>query len=67
MANGGNQSSFINSVTKIDDLGRVHIPKEIRKKLGIKEGDILEITATDNLIVIEKCESEGEDNDYICN
>ena len=62
MANGGNQSSFINSVTKVDDLGRIAIPNEMLKKLGIVDGDVLQITATDNLIIIEKCESDGEDN-----
>lgn len=30
-------------VRRIDDLGRVVIPKEIRNKLGIKEGAPLEI------------------------
>lgn len=30
-------------VRRIDDLGRVVIPREIRKNLGIKEGDPLEI------------------------
>ena len=30
-------------VRRIDDLGRVVIPKEIRKSLGIREGDALEI------------------------
>lgn len=30
-------------VRRIDDLGRVIIPKEIRKTLGIREGDPLEI------------------------
>ena len=30
-------------VRRIDDLGRVVIPKEIRRSLGIKEGDPLEI------------------------
>lgn len=30
-------------IRRIDDLGRVVIPKEIRKNLGIKEGDALEI------------------------
>ena len=30
-------------VRRIDDLGRVIIPKEIRKILGIREGDPLEI------------------------
>ena len=30
-------------VIRIDDLGRVVIPKEIRKKFNIQEGDLLEI------------------------
>lgn len=31
-------------VRKIDDLGRIVIPAEMRRVLGIKEGDELEIT-----------------------
>lgn len=30
-------------VRRIDDLGRVVIPKEIRRQIGIQEGDPLEI------------------------
>ena len=30
-------------VRRIDDLGRIVIPKEIRKNLRIKEGDNLEV------------------------
>ena len=30
-------------VRRIDDLGRVVIPREIRRRLGIREGDALEI------------------------
>ncbi len=30
-------------VRRVDDLGRVVIPKEIRKNLGIREGEPLEI------------------------
>ncbi len=33
-------------VRRIDDLGRVVIPKEIRRSLRIREGDPLEITLT---------------------
>ena len=32
-------------VRRIDDLGRVVIPKEVRRTLGIREGDPLEIYA----------------------
>lgn len=35
-------------VRRIDDLGRVVIPKEIRRKLNIHEGDPLEITCTND-------------------
>ena len=34
-------------VRRIDDLGRVVIPKEIRRTMRIREGDPLEITLTD--------------------
>lgn len=30
-------------VRRIDDLGRIVIPKEIRKRIGVKEGDPFEI------------------------
>ena len=33
-------------VRRIDDLGRIVIPKEVRKQLHIKEGDPLEIFTT---------------------
>jgi stage V sporulation protein T len=33
-------------VRRIDDLGRVVIPKEIRRSMGIREGDPLEIYTT---------------------
>lgn len=42
-------------VHRIDDLGRVVIPKEIRRNLDIKEGDPLEIYTThDNEILIRR-------------
>ena len=30
-------------IRRVDDLGRVVIPKEIRRTLGIKEGEAMEI------------------------
>ena len=41
-------------VRRIDDLGRVVIPKEIRKTLRIKEGDPLEIFTDKEVEVILK-------------
>ena len=41
-------------VRRIDELGRVVIPKEIRRIMNIKEGDALEIKNLSNHIVIKK-------------
>lgn len=37
---------------RIDDLGRVVIPKEIRRILNIREGDQLEICADSNRVIL---------------
>ncbi len=39
-------------VRRIDDLGRVVIPKEIRRTMRIREGDPLLITLTNDEIFI---------------
>ena len=41
-------------VRRIDDLGRVVIPKEIRKTLKIKENEQVEINVLDDSIVLNK-------------
>jgi len=41
-------------VRRIDDLGRIVIPKEIRKNLRIREGDTLEIYIDGDKIVLKK-------------
>lgn len=44
-------------IRRIDDLGRVVLPKEIRKNLKIREGDMLEIYVQDSgVIMLEKYE-----------
>lgn len=40
-------------VRKLDHLGRIVIPIEIRKTLGIEPGDSLEILATDEGIILK--------------
>ena len=51
-------------VRRIDDLGRVVIPKEIRKTLRIREGDPLEIfTAKDGEVILKKYSPIGELNE----
>ena len=48
-------------VRRIDDLGRVVIPKEIRKTLRIKEGDPLEIfTDKEGEVILKKYSALGE-------
>lgn len=42
-------------IRRIDDLGRVIIPKEIRRTTGIKENDVLEIfTTQDGQVILKK-------------
>jgi stage V sporulation protein T len=41
-------------VRRIDDLGRVIIPKEIRRSMNVKEGDLLEIFVQENGVVFKK-------------
>lgn len=47
-------------VRRIDDLGRVVIPKEIRRTLAIREGDPLEIYTTDGGVFFRKYEQPTE-------
>ena len=52
-------------VRRIDDLGRVVVPKEIRRTLRIREGDPLEIfTEKDGSIVLRKYSPIGELSQY---
>lgn len=61
MANGGKIPKFIAEKKKqIDDLGRIQIPNEMLKKLGIVDDDVLQLIAIGKVIVIEKCEGEEE-------
>ena len=39
---------------KIDDLGRIVLPKEMRTQLDIKENDPLNLELQDNKIIITK-------------
>ena len=48
-------------VRRVDDLGRIVIPKEIRRTLKIREGDPLEIyTAKDGEVIFKKYSPIGE-------
>lgn len=65
-------------VRNIDELGRVVIPKEMRRKLGISNGDPVDINLSGDKITIERyrlachfCSSEENVTEfkgkYICN
>ena len=49
-------------VRRIDDLGRVVIPKEIRRACNIREGDPLEIFLQDGAVVFEKYNPDYRDD-----
>ena len=52
-------------VRRIDDLGRVVIPKEIRRTMRIREGDPLEIfTDKDGEVIFKKYSPLGELSSY---
>ena len=52
-------------VRRIDDLGRVVIPKEIRRTLRIREGDPLEIyTEKDGEVIFKKYSPMGDLTDF---
>ena len=48
-------------VRRIDDLGRVVIPREIRKNLGIIEGDPLEIFVDGKTVIFKKYRPSTEE------
>ncbi|MBQ6547188.1 MAG: AbrB/MazE/SpoVT family DNA-binding domain-containing protein [Bacilli bacterium] len=52
-------------VRRIDDLGRIVIPKDIRKTLRIKDGESLEIfLSSDNIVLKKYSPLEGLQNFY---
>lgn len=41
-------------IRRIDDLGRIVIPKELRRTMGIKEGDPLELFTEGKMVCFKK-------------
>ena len=41
-------------IRRVDDLGRIVIPKEIRQTLHIKEGDPMEIYVDDGCVIFKR-------------
>jgi stage V sporulation protein T len=52
---------------KIDELGRIVIPKEIRKNLGIRDGESLEIFIDNESIILKKYEEISKYETYSIN
>ncbi|GAC1366579.1 MAG: hypothetical protein NVSMB32_11030 [Actinomycetota bacterium] len=42
---------------KVDDLGRVVVPAEMRRSFGIREGDYLDISVEEDRIILVKRQS----------
>lgn len=46
------------SYKKIDEVGRIVLPKDIRKKLDLDANDMLKIDVEDNRVIITKAEPD---------
>ena len=51
-------------VRRIDDLGRIVIPKEIRKTLRLREGDPMELFVQDGCVMFKKYSPIGEMSEF---
>ena len=45
---------------RIDELGRIVIPKEYRRQLNLKEGQDLELVVVNDFIVIGRARKEND-------
>ena len=53
-------------VRRLDDLGRLVIPKEIRKQYHLKEGDSIEFYIENEKIILEKYDTlSSKENDIL--
>ena len=57
---GGNKMKATGIVRRIDDLGRVVIPKEIRRTMRLRDGDPSLITLTQDIRFCMSVESAAE-------
>ena len=53
-------------VRRIDDLGRIVIPKEIRRNMGIREGEAMELFLENNCVCFKKYSPSDEDLAISC-
>jgi AbrB family looped-hinge helix DNA binding protein len=50
-------------ITKLSSKGQVVIPGSIREKLELSEGEVLAVSAKDNVIILKKVETAMEEED----
>jgi transcriptional pleiotropic regulator of transition state genes len=62
------QMAAVGTMRRIDQLGRVVVPAELRKMLGFNEGDVLEFSARGAELVLRRiapscaiCKTDSED------
>jgi transcriptional pleiotropic regulator of transition state genes len=53
-----NDVKTVGNARRIDQLGRIVIPAELRRVLGIRQGDLLDIRAEDDRLVLTKLTPE---------
>ena len=51
-------------IRRIDDLGRIVIPKELRRNLRIKNGDTLEVFVDADSVILKKYSPIGELSEF---
>lgn len=45
-------------VRKIDELGRVVLPRDIRNNLKLKKGDEIDVSVVDGAVILKKAKKE---------
>lgn len=55
---GGEKMKTTGIIRKIDDLGRIVLPIELRKKMGIGQHDAIEIYVDGDKVILKKHETE---------
>lgn len=53
-------------VRRVDDLGRIVIPKEIRRNMGLREGEAMEFFLEDNCVCLKKYSPSDENLAISC-
>ena len=45
-------------IRRVDDLGRVAIPKDIRQRLGIEKGDQMKVYVGEDAVILRKFDAD---------